>query len=280
VGLFVVLAVLFIPIPRFRSFLISFIPYGAVWFIFTALRSLADETVLARTVNLQVVRFERWIFDGQIPTVTLQEQLFVPGDLHWWDYSLTFVHWSYFAIPHIVAWRLWQKYPQVFQRYLTAMTIALTVGLIIYFVIPSNPPWLSGETLNSPAAPTVYRIMEPVGEQLGGGLYQAGYQVVGESNPIAAMPSIHMAITFLLIFPARRFGRLWRILAVIYALLMGIALVYLGEHYVIDVLVGSAIAAYGWWVSAPWLGAWRPLLERRRRTRVEPTPSGRTAPAS
>jgi membrane-associated phospholipid phosphatase len=220
-------------------------------------------------VNLQVARFERWIFDGQIPTVTLQEHLFTPGEIHWWDYSLTFVHWSYFLVPHLVAWRLWQKYPHVFRRYLAAMTILLTVGLIIYFVIPSNPPWLSGETLNSPAAPTVYRIMEPVGEQLGGGLYQAGYQVVGESNPIAAMPSIHMSITFLLIFPARLFGRFWRALAVIYALLMGVAVVYLGEHYVVDVIVGSAIAAYGWWVALPWRGSWSPLLQRCHARRPE-----------
>ncbi len=57
------------------------------------------------------------------------------------------------------------------------------------------------------------RIMEPIGKQLGGGLYQAGYSVVGESNPIAAMPSIHFAVTFLLCLGGLDYGRDWRIAA-------------------------------------------------------------------
>jgi membrane-associated phospholipid phosphatase len=105
--------------------------------------------------------------------------------------------------------------------------------------------------------------MEPVGKQLGGGLYSASYKVVGESNPIAAMPSIHMAITALLIFPAATFGPRWRLLAIIYASLMGLALVYLGEHFVIDVVVGTAIAAYGWFAAGAWLGRIGPLVADR-----------------
>jgi membrane-associated phospholipid phosphatase len=276
-GLFVVFAVLFVPVGRLRSFVLSFVPYGAVWFVFTALRSLADETVLARTINLHVARFERWLFDGQLPTIRLQDRFFDPSHLHWWDYFLTGVHWSYFLVPHMVAVRLWYKHPAIFKHYLWAMTLLLTVGLFIYFLIPANPPWLSGEQFNSPAAPTVLRVMERVGEQLGGGLYQASYRVIGESNPIAAMPSIHMAITFLLVFPARHFGRRWRLLALVYAGLMGLALVYLGEHYVVDVVAGMAVAAYGWWAAGSWLGRVAPQIERRLRAvdpPVSPVPAG------
>ena len=116
------------------------------------------------------------------------------------------------------------------------------VGLAIYFLIPTNPPWLSDDSTTA-AAPTVSRVMETVADRLGGGLYQASYAVVGESNPIAAMPSIHLAVTFLLIFPAGYFGKRWRLLAMFYALSMGIALVYLGEHYVTDVFVGGVVAS-------------------------------------
>src|SRR3954464_4353941 len=78
-GLFVVFAVLFVPIGRARSFVFSFVPYAAVWFIFTALRSLADETRLAKTLNTNVSRLERWLFNGQLPTVILQDRLYHPG---------------------------------------------------------------------------------------------------------------------------------------------------------------------------------------------------------
>lgn len=272
-GLFAILAVLFLPINRFRSFIVAFVPYGAIWAIFTFLRSFADETPLARLVNLRVLHFERWLFDGQIPTITLQSDFFDRNSLHWWDYYLTFVHWSYFIIPHILAFRLWQKYPAVFRRFLAALTILLSVGLAIYFLIPTNPPWLSDDS-STAAAPTVSRVMETVAHQLGGGLYQASYAVVGESNPIAAMPSIHMAITFLLIFPAGYFGKRWRLLATFYALSMGFGLIYLGEHYFIDIVVGSAIASYGWWASGAWVRQIGPRVEAQIKARV----SGGTSP--
>ena len=268
-GLFAVLAVLFMPINRFRSFIIAFVPYGAVWAVFTFFRSFADETPLASIMNLRVLHFERWLFDGQIPTVSLQNRYYDAENLHVWDYYLTFVHWSYFLIPHILAFRLWQLYPQVFKRFLAGMTILLSVGLVIYFAIPTNPPWLSDDSA-TPAYQPVARVMEQVSERLGGGIYQAGYSVVGESNPIAAMPSIHTAITFLLIFPAAYFGRVWKWLAVFYALSMMVALVYLGEHYVTDVVAGAAVASYGWWAAGGWVRDHGPRIERQlRRTREE-----------
>lgn len=273
-GLFATVAVLVVPVGRARSFVLAFIPYASLWFVFTILRSLADETALAETLNLYVTRFERWLFGGQLPTVTLQDRYFSFSDLNWYDYFLTGIHWSYFIVPHAVAFRLWQAKPALFRRYLWAMTLLLGVGLMIYFLLPSNPPWLAGEQFDSPASATVYRIMEPVGQQLGGGLYNASYKVIGESNPIAAMPSIHMAITALLIFSAGHFGRRWRLLAIVYASLMGLALVYLGEHFVIDIIVGTLVAAYGWFAAGAWLGRVGPIVaERYRRPTLTPEPS-------
>ena len=262
-GLFATVAVLFVPLGRARSFIVSFVPYALVWFLFSALRSLADETSLARTLNLYVARLERWLFGGQLPTIVLQERFFDPNHLRWHDYFLTGIHWSYFIVPHAVAVRLWQKNPPLFRRYLSAMTLLLAVGLGIYFLIPSNPPWLAPDPVNSPAAVQVARVMDPVGKALGGGLYAASYRVIGESNPIAAMPSIHMAITFLIPCVALAARRRWRLLALAYAALMGLALVYLGEHYVVDVAVGVLIAAYGWFAAGLWLSRVAPVLRTR-----------------
>lgn len=263
-GLFAVLAVLIVPYGRARSFLRAFVPYAAVWFLFGFLRSLADETRHARIVNTKVAKLERWLFNGELPSIRLQVHFYTPRELNWWDFYFTFVHWSYFIIPHAVAVWLWWKHPSGFRHYLSAMTILLTLGLIIYFAIPSNPPWMAPESVNSPGAPTVLRIMEPIASQLGGGLYQASYKVVGESNPIAAMPSIHFAITFLLVCAAGNQRKRWRILAWIYALSMGIALVYMGEHYVIDVIAGGMLTWAGWELGRVWISRVSPSLITRR----------------
>lgn len=275
-GLFVIFAILVVPIGRARSFLFSFVPYAGVWFIFTALRSLADETTLARTTNTKVATFERYIFQGRLPTQSLQDRLFDINRLHWYDYATTFVHWSYFIIPHAVAIRLWYRNPSQFRRYLASLTLLLSVGLAIYFLIPSNPPWMSPEQISSPAAPTPDRIMATIAKQLGGGLYQASYKVIGESNPIAAMPSIHMAVTFLLVFPAFQAGKRWGILALAYAGAMAFSLIYLGEHYFVDVVAGALVTTYGWVAAGVWIRHVAPALSR---SYERPRPSS-TAPSA
>lgn len=277
-GLVATLAVLVVPLGRARSAVAALVPYAGIWFIFTFLRSLADETALAQRVNTVAAEIERWIFNGELPTIRLQAGFYDPTDLGWWDFYLTFIHWSYFLIPHAAAAYLWWKRPERFQHYLRAMALLLTLGLILYFALPSNPPWMAPESVNTPGAPTVLRIMEPIALELGGGLYEAGYQIVGESNPIAAMPSIHMAITFLLVFVAQEYHRSWRIAAWVYSFSMGLALVYLGEHYVIDVLVGCGITAYCWRAAGSWMPRVFPMF-RRLVPRRNPGPRpGRQSP--
>jgi membrane-associated phospholipid phosphatase len=266
-GLLFVMGVLVVPVGRARAFLIAIVPYAGVWFVFTALRSLADETIFARTLNLAVAEFERDAFGGRIPTLRLQDKYFEPGSASFIDYFMTMIHWSYFVVPHIVAVIVWYKRPDVFRRFLSGMALMLAVGLAIYFLIPSNPPWLAPEPIDSPSAAVVYRIMETVGKELGGGVYEASYRVIGESNPRAAMPSIHMAFTALLIFPAFAFSRTWGHVAVVYTALMGLALVYLGEHFVIDLFVGTICAAYGWYAAGAWLDKAAPLVWQPRSSR-------------
>ena len=245
-GIFATFAVLMVPVGRVRSFLFSFGPYAVVWFVFTALRSVSDETPFALSLNLQAADFERELFRGRLPTQTLQDRFYDPDQLYWYDYLCTAVHWSYFIVPHALAIFLWYRHPQVYRRFLGGMILLLGLGLVIYFLIPSNPPWMAPEQVPSPIAPSPERVMETIGEQIGGGLYRASYRVIGESNPIAAMPSIHMAITFLLAFPALAISRRFGLIMFIYSAMMGYSLMYLGEHYFIDILVGCMVAAYGW----------------------------------
>jgi membrane-associated phospholipid phosphatase len=261
-GLFVIFAIMVVPVGKAKSFLFSFVPYATVWFAFTALRSLADETVLARTINTRVPELERWLFGGRLPTVMLQDRYFDPNHLRWWDYAMTAVHWSYFIVPHIVAVRVWYRHPALFRHFLSAMTLLLAVGLCIYFLIPSNPPWLAPEEINSPSAPIVFRVMETIARELGAGIYEAGYNVVGESNPIAAMPSIHMAFTFLLVFPGYYAGRGWFIASLAYSAAMGLALIYLGEHYFVDIVAGVLVTAYAWLASGIWMRRVAPAMRR------------------
>ncbi len=59
---------------------------------------------------------------------------------------------------------------------------------------------------------------------------------------MAAMPSIHMGVTFAMYLWARSHEPRFALPLLIYSLLMGAALVYLAEHYVLDLIVGMACA--------------------------------------
>src|SRR5262249_28123176 len=64
------------------------------------------------------------------------------------------------------------------------------------------------------------------------------------ANDVAAVPSLHAAYTMLIaLFLWPRLDRRWRPLLVAYPIGMGLSLVYLGEHYLIDILLGWVYAA-------------------------------------
>ena len=262
-GAAVTAAIIAVPISRFRSYAGAFLPYGAAWLIFTLLRSLADETgVPLRTT--QVTAIERALFDGRIPTIWLQEHLFDPVHMHWYDYATTFIHWSYFFVPHVAAIIMWRKAPDHYRRYLIATVITLGIGLMVYFLSPAAPPWL---TADRAPQQDIFRVMANVGRQINSSLYDRTYSALGDPNPVAAMPSLHSAITFLVFLFSLRAGWKVSVPMFIYAILMAFSLVYTGEHYVIDTLVGAAIATYAYVYSGRWLSITAPIFQMvNRRT--------------
>lgn len=258
-----------VPIARIGSYAAAFLPYGLAWLAFTVLRSLADETAVPIRTEA-VTAAERWLFFGITPTIWLQQHLYDPLHLVWYDYATTFIHWSYFFVPHVAAVILWIKNRQLFQRYLVSMILLLGIGLAVYFLSPAAPPWL---TADRAPQDDIYRVMANVGRQINSSLYERTYSVVGDSNPIAAMPSMHQAVTFLVAIFALKAGRVWGTLGMLYALAMAYSLVYTGEHYVIDTLVGGALAVYTYYVAGKWLEIVRPITQLLRRRDVEPQPA-------
>ena len=62
-------------------------------------------------------------------------------------------------------------------------------------------------------------------------------------NLVAAIPSLHAGLTLgIAMFLWRRVSRKWHPLLVAYVLVMAFTLVYTAEHYVIDILLGWALA--------------------------------------
>ena len=74
---------------------------------------------------------------------------------------------------------------------------------------------------------------------------QYGLNIAGH-NPVAAMPSLHFAGALLVSVAAWRWDWTGRLPSVVYTGLMGFALVYLGEHYVADLVIAALVVAVSW----------------------------------
>jgi membrane-associated phospholipid phosphatase len=211
--------------------------YTGAFALFSMLRSFADETGIATHVD-DLVSAERTLAFGYVPTVWLQAHLFDPSQLGWLDRAATYVHWSYFVLPHIFAAYLFFERRDLFERYVYLFVGVLTIGLVICFIFPAAPPWAA--SLTGHLDPT-YKVVTEVGSELNVNLYQYFDNQIRSSNPVAAMPSVHMATSVIVLLMAFRMSRVLGALAVVYNAAMAFSLVYLGEHYVVDILAGALL---------------------------------------
>jgi membrane-associated phospholipid phosphatase len=218
-------------------YLISFV-------LFAHFRGFADETSIPIRFRY-VIDLETAFFGGVVPTEWLQARLYT-GHRGPLELILIAVHLSYFLVPHAMALLIWRKAPQLLARYAAAAVLIFGFGLLLYYLVPTAPPWYAGEHGYLTHA---VRIISDLGEWRRYGSYSRVYNLVGDPNPVAAMPSVHTALTMLVALGLGRWHpRLWW-LGWGYVAAMTFALVYLGEHYVVDAVAGIAVAALAWRLS-------------------------------
>lgn len=183
------------------------------------------------------IDFDRLMF-GTAPNARLQRALSRPGRSTALDHALVYSHWAWFLQPHLaMGWILW-RHPERFPRAATMLCAVFDLGLIGYFAIPTAPPWYAAEHGRIPGT---RRIMVEVGERVWGRLWPSLYGFLG-GNPLAAMPSLHFGTSVMVAHALGEIGPVPGALGWTYASTLGFALVYLGEHYVVDLLAGLALA--------------------------------------
>jgi membrane-associated phospholipid phosphatase len=155
---------------------------------------------------------------------------------------LVWCHWCWFAVPHGSVAYLLLRRPELFARGAAQVYAVFDLGLIGYWALPTAPPWYAAEVgALGPETPALRRMMREYGEAFWKGAWTPLYDVLG-GNPLAAMPSLHFATSVMAAHVLGDAGPLQGALGWAYAATLGFALVYLGEHYVVDLLAGLALA--------------------------------------
>lgn len=187
-------------------------------------------------------RADRGVF-GAVPSVWLQQHL-VTGSAHWYDAVAALVYSTHFVVIPLLTAAAWFCLRDRFTAWVAAVLTFATLGMAGYVVYPAAPPWLASDR---GAIGVVDRLSHSGWDYLHldvlGTLTVSGQ---GDSNPVAAMPSLHAGSAMLVaLFLWPLVHAWWRTALVGYVLLMAVALVYTGEHYVVDVVAGWLTAGLG-----------------------------------
>jgi len=179
---------------------------------------------------------------GVPPTLRLQRLLSAPGELRRFEKVLVWTHWMWFLVPHAATAYVLARRRETFGRAAALTYAVFDLGAAVYWLVPTAPPWYAAQRgrLGDDHVPQVRRVMIEYGEQFWKHRWGPLYSLLG-GNPLAAMPSLHFATSVNAARILAEVGPVEGALGWAYALTLGVALVYLGEHYVIDLLAGLAL---------------------------------------
>lgn len=141
-----------------------------------------------------------------------------------------------------------------------AFLLLNVVGYSTYYWYATSPPWYVQEYGFGPARLDIHASAAGCvrfDKLLGTHIFEYWYRNAVEVH--GAIPSLHIAYPLLAAYYAFKFGALQKI-AIVFYFWMCFSAVYLNQHYVLDVLVGSLYAlGAGWGMDTIWSYRERPI---------------------
>ena len=227
-----------------RRYVYDFVPFGILLVIYAQSRGIAHllhpDPHYAPQLNV-----DRWLF-GIVPSQELQHWLWT-GTMQWYDRLVVTVTRLHFIVPPLLAFGLWVKRRALFYRFAATMIVLSFAGALTFYLFPAAPPWAAGER---GLLPGLIRIPHNPAANPSGAHGYHGISVSRfiDPNPYAAIPSLHagyaaLCFLFVVALAWKTRWRWWAIgVGVLYPLAQSFAVVYTGNHYVIDLLIGYVYA--------------------------------------
>jgi membrane-associated phospholipid phosphatase len=177
---------------------------------------------------------------GQLPSLALQNSIRMPL----LDYVGAVFYSLYFFAPTVFAYVLWRQSPKDYWKYTIAFGICTYTALLTFLIYPVAPPWWQFNSTYdlSYSGPQVVRILTTsVDINIGAPVYRTIFDFLSP-NQFAAFPSMHSALPFLVSLFAIKIWKTRALPILIFPVGVWFSVIYLGEHYIVDVLGGIAYA--------------------------------------
>lgn len=233
---FAILSVILIG--RTKEFLWDWIPVLLLLFGYEYLRGLVPQ--LTSHANIWPMIVADHLIFGFIPTIKLQTLLFDGYNLHWYDYVSVILYISHFIIPMITAFILWMHDRRTFKEFTTAFLVLSYLAFLTFIIFPAMPPWMAS---NDGYLPPLAKIMDQVMGSFSHPISVPSIYKFFGANLVAAVPSLHAAYPWLIFLFVRQKLHTLAYILLPYVLGVWFAVIYLGEHYAIDVIIGIIYAS-------------------------------------
>jgi membrane-associated phospholipid phosphatase len=184
------------------------------------------------------IRIDTILGGGVPPSQRLQRALRTPGQVSLLDKAVTLVYGSWF-LPHLLLGYILMRDERYVPRAAGRLSAAYHLTTPFYWLIPTAPPWwasqcdgqMDGEVDRVVRAVVchVLHVPPPIDRE-------------GPGNPWGSMPSDHISSAAITAMGLSEMGPVYGAIGWTYVAAAGFAVVYLGEHYLVDVLVGLAVA--------------------------------------
>lgn len=227
---------------RAGMFIKDWAPFLGLLLGYELLRGFADDRGLGVQIE-SLVNIERSLF-GFIPTERLQTLLYQAGIVSWYDWVAVITYFLHFPLPLMIAFFLWMKDKAQFNKFVIALLVLSFAGFITFLLLPAAPPWYAAER----GLIETEKIINIIIAQIGWRWNLSYFYDSLNPNPVAAMPSLHAAYPWLSFLALWHFSKRLAWFFLPYPILVWFSIVYLGEHYVIDVIAGVAYAQVSFWV--------------------------------
>lgn len=208
----------------------------------------------------ELISADKALFFGHVPTVWLQDHLYRPGRLEPWDVLAASMYMMHFLSPLLAGFVIWMANRRLFHKFALTFVVVAVAGFATYILYPAVPPWMAADRLihvnGTYVVSSAGHVYLPGVRNLFGVIASRWYNPYHGTiffpflhmhyDNVAAIPSEHAAYPLLFfLFLRRQFGRI-AYLALIYIGLLLFSIVYLGQHYVIDAVIGFAYAGAGY----------------------------------
>jgi membrane-associated phospholipid phosphatase len=191
-----------------------------------------------------VAELDRRLGGGLAPNARLQRLRGRPRVRWVLDRFFGLVYFGWAVERHLVLLWLFVRHPSALPRAAALVSVVFDVTLAIHAARPSAPPWWAAKNGFLDDSP-LHRVTVDASRALPL-VPEQDAEAAEEPNPWAAMPSPHTATAAILAVALADVSPCAAAVAGAYAVCLCVALVYLGEHYVSDVLAGLALTAAVW----------------------------------